>query len=81
MASKDASTVVKMAQQGLDYVHNTFEFVRDGKTTTVAEAMRTITSTFATGHIKGTKPKPSNFQYSVDYLGKVRYFILSCTLT
>jgi hypothetical protein len=57
---------------GLDYVHNTFEFVRDGKSMTVAEAMRTITSSFYTGTIKGTKAKPSNIEYSVNYLKKVR---------
>jgi hypothetical protein len=70
MASKDDLTVVKMAQQGLDYVHNTFEFVRDGKSMTVAEAMRTITSSFYTGEIKGTKEKPTNIEYSVNYLKK-----------
>lgn len=68
---------------GLDYIHNTFEFVRDGKTMSVAEAMRTITSTFYTGIIKGTKAKPTQFEYSVNYLKKVRWrerFAISCGL-
>jgi hypothetical protein len=61
---------LKIANAGLDYLHNTFEFIRDGKTMKLSEAMATIKSTFHTGFIKGTKSKPDKFEYTVPYKGK-----------
>ena len=37
-------TALKVAQTGLDYMHNQFEFVRDGKVMSLATAMSTITA-------------------------------------
>jgi len=58
---------LKMAQAGLDYLHENFEFIRDGKTMKLSEAMSKITATFETGVLKGNKPKPAKFDYTVPY--------------
>ena len=42
---------VQVAADGLAYMHDTFEFGRDGKVTSLAEAMATITSRYAPSHI------------------------------
>ncbi|EDQ87551.1 uncharacterized protein MONBRDRAFT_37825 [Monosiga brevicollis MX1] len=48
-------TALKVAQTGLDYMHNQFEFVRDGKVMSLATAMSTITASFpGTMTIKGS---------------------------
>jgi hypothetical protein len=51
---------VKGAEAGLEWLHSNFEFIRDGKTMPLSEAMSTIKSSFKTGTIKGSKPKPSS---------------------
>ncbi len=49
-----------MCNAGLDYLHNTFEFIRDGKTYTLREAMKSITASFpASKTIRGTGTKAS----------------------
>jgi hypothetical protein len=69
-AKSDPKTCVKIAQQGLDYLHNHFVFLRDDKVLTLAQAMKEIKGTFHTGFMKGTKPKPEKFNYKIPYLGK-----------
>jgi len=69
-AKSDAKTCVKIAQQGLDYLHNHFTFIRDDKATTFAKAMQIYTGSFETGTIKGNAPKPDSFNYKIPYLGK-----------
>ena len=44
--------------------------MRDGKTMSFAKAMSDIKSSFATGHIKGEKPKPASFELGVPYKGQ-----------
>lgn len=58
LESKDAA--VASAQAGLDWVHNNFEFVRDGTGMTLSEAMSSITGSFETGFVKGSKPRPAS---------------------
>lgn len=50
---------VESAKAGLHWVHNNFEFIRDGKSMKMAEAMSSISGTFETGVLKGSKPKPT----------------------
>lgn len=61
---------LKGAQGGLDSLHNNFEFIRDGKTFKLAEAMKQFKGTYSTGFIQGKKPKPSNPEFVVPYKGK-----------
>jgi hypothetical protein len=58
---------LKMAKAGLDYLHNNFEFFRNGKSMKFSEAMSTITGSFETGFIQGTKKKPEKFEFTVPY--------------
>jgi len=58
------------ANAGIDWMHNNFEFIRDGKTYKVAEAMKAFKGTFQTGTIKGKNPKPDTPEYGVPYKGK-----------
>ena len=55
LKSKDAA--VAGSKAGLEWVHNNFEFIRDGRSMKLAEAMSTITSSFETGFVKGRKPR------------------------
>eukprot|EP00730_Choanoeca_flexa_P018259 TRINITY_DN8871_c0_g3_i1.p1 TRINITY_DN8871_c0_g3~~TRINITY_DN8871_c0_g3_i1.p1 ORF type:complete len:779 (+),score=232.77 TRINITY_DN8871_c0_g3_i1:30-2366(+) len=51
---KNPETALKVAEDGLEYLHNTFEFGRDGKVMSLATAMETITDSFpGTMTIKG----------------------------
>ena len=43
---RSRATCVAVCQAGLDYVHNTFPFVRDGKSMPLAEAMAQIKTSF-----------------------------------
>eukprot|EP01127_Copromyxa_protea_P001410 TRINITY_DN11410_c0_g1_i1.p1 TRINITY_DN11410_c0_g1~~TRINITY_DN11410_c0_g1_i1.p1 ORF type:complete len:725 (-),score=176.21 TRINITY_DN11410_c0_g1_i1:99-2273(-) len=69
-AKADTKKCVQIAQAGLDYLHNNFEFIRDGKSMKLSEAMANIKDSFHTGIIKGTKPKPSSPEYTIPYKGK-----------
>jgi len=68
-AKSDSKTCVKIAQQGLDYLHNNFVFIRDDKVTSLAKAMKEYKGSFETGFIKGSLPKPDKFNYKIPYLG------------
>ena len=50
---------VKSSKAGLEWVHSNFEFVRDGKNMKLSEAMSSITGSFETGFLRGTKPRPA----------------------
>ncbi|CAM9178282.1 unnamed protein product, partial [Choristocarpus tenellus] len=69
LASKEAT--IKSSKAGLEWVHSNFEFVRDGKTLKLAEAMSSIKTTFETGFIKGSLPKPAATNLKVPYKGKI----------
>lgn len=62
----------KAAAAGLNWLHQNFEFVRDGKTMPLAEAMTAFKSTFKTGTIKGEKPKSAaGASLKIPYKGKM----------
>lgn len=56
LQSKGAA--VASSQAGLEWMHSNFEFVRDGKCMKLSEAMSSITGSFETGFVKGSKAKP-----------------------
>merc|ERR1712137_456309 len=64
------SNALESAKEGLNSLHNTFEFIRDGETCSVAEAMKRYKGTFHTKTIKGEKPRPSQFDLEVPYKGR-----------
>eukprot|EP01102_Stenamoeba_stenopodia_P013163 TRINITY_DN422_c0_g1_i2.p1 TRINITY_DN422_c0_g1~~TRINITY_DN422_c0_g1_i2.p1 ORF type:complete len:736 (-),score=167.61 TRINITY_DN422_c0_g1_i2:147-2354(-) len=61
---------LKSARAGLKYLHENFQFIRDGKTTSFAEAMKNIEGTFHTGIVKGTAPVKQSHEYVVPYKGQ-----------
>jgi len=67
---KSPEAALAQAKAGLDYLHNNFEFIRDGKPMKFSEGMKTIKGSFHTGFLKGTKPKPSPLELVVPYKGK-----------
>jgi len=70
LACRSPEDCLKIARAGLDYAHSQFEFVRDGKTMSIAQAMDgRLEGTFHTGFIKGDKPKPAKFELEVPYKG------------
>jgi len=66
---KSPEAALAAANAGLQELHNSFDFIRDGKTVKFSEAMRS-NGTFQTGFIKGSKPKPDNQELVVPYKGR-----------
>lgn len=58
----------QIARDGLDHMHNRFEFIRDGKTTTLAEAMQLYGGSYYTMEIQGSGPRQD--EYVVPYRRK-----------
>eukprot|EP01126_Amoeba_proteus_P006512 TRINITY_DN1227_c0_g1_i1.p1 TRINITY_DN1227_c0_g1~~TRINITY_DN1227_c0_g1_i1.p1 ORF type:complete len:579 (-),score=101.90 TRINITY_DN1227_c0_g1_i1:139-1875(-) len=69
-ASETPENCVKIARDGLTYLHQAFDFIRDDKTMSLASAMKTYKGTFSTGVIKGSKPRPDNYEFVIPYLDK-----------
>jgi hypothetical protein len=70
LASPQAA--LKVANAGLDWAYNHFEFVRDGETMTFNQALdKYKTHNFKTGVIKGTGAKPK-FELKVPFLKSSR---------
>jgi len=69
ISAQSPENALQIARDGLAYLHNNFEFIRDGKTYKLAEAMRTIKSSFETGFIRGTG-KRSTTELVVEYKGQ-----------
>jgi len=67
LAGESPEKCIDACKAGLQYLHDSFEFIRDGKTMKLSEAMATINGSFATGFVKGTKPKPEKYDYVVEY--------------
>merc|ERR1712232_1411334 len=64
------SNALEAAKEGLNSLHNTFEFIRDDDTCSVAEAMKRYKGSFNTMTVKGQKPRPSQFELEVPYKGR-----------
>ncbi|CAM9418525.1 unnamed protein product [Ectocarpus fasciculatus] len=69
LQSKEAA--VASSKAGLEWVHNNFEFVREGKSMKLAAAMSSITGSFETAVVKGTKPKPTETVLQVPYKDEI----------
>jgi hypothetical protein len=68
---KSPAAALKVAEAGLTAAHKLFQFVRDGKETSLHEAMDTYTKgTLETATVKGTGPKRGAAQLSIPYGGK-----------
>jgi hypothetical protein len=68
---KSPAAALKVAEAGLAAAHKLFQFVRDGKETSLLEAMDTYTSgSLETATIKGAGPKRGAAQLSIPYGGK-----------
>jgi len=62
---------LRSAAAGLEVMHQKFDFIRDGKTYKLAQAM-TLPGSFSTGFVQGEKPKPQNgYSLEVPYKGKI----------
>jgi hypothetical protein len=57
---------LKSARAGLKHLHENFQFIRDGKTTSFVDAMKNIQGTFHTYTVKGTAPKQTH-EYVVPF--------------
>ncbi|KNC84373.1 hypothetical protein SARC_03418 [Sphaeroforma arctica JP610] len=52
----DAKAAVIGAEAGLEHMHDQFQFVRDGTAMSISKAMTSISTSFETGIVKGSKP-------------------------
>lgn len=66
---------VKSSKAGLEWVHNHFEFVRDEKSMKLSQAMTSITGSFETGFLQGTKPRPAESVLEVSLVFVFRPFV------
>ena len=73
VSAESPECALGIARSGLKSLYNRFEFVRDGRTHTLAAALdgHTFPGGFGTGFIMGGKPKPSRFELGVPYNGGV----------
>ena len=73
LSAKTPEAALAVANGGLKYMYDHFQFMRDGKEYSLAEALDspTFSGSFATGFIEGSKPKPDKFVLEVPYMGKV----------
>ena len=70
LACKSRSNALNIANDGLNYLHNTMRFERDGEDISLSEAMKKFTSgSYETGFIRGTGKKGSG-KAEVPYQGK-----------
>ncbi|KAL1507710.1 hypothetical protein AB1Y20_007323 [Prymnesium parvum] len=61
----------QVARAGVAFMYDHFDFVRDGRTYKLRDALSTFTGSFSTGFIRGSKPKPASFELEVPYEGRV----------
>mmetsp|Transcript_803 Transcript_803/g.1546 ORF Transcript_803/g.1546 Transcript_803/m.1546 type:complete len:768 (-) Transcript_803:236-2539(-) len=72
LSAKSEENALSVAKAGLNFLHNKFEFIRDGKSMPLAQAMSTLNAeSFDTATIHGTKSLPAEPTYEVPYHGKV----------
>eukprot|EP00004_Rigifila_ramosa_P026569 TRINITY_DN832_c0_g1_i1.p1 TRINITY_DN832_c0_g1~~TRINITY_DN832_c0_g1_i1.p1 ORF type:complete len:530 (-),score=132.65 TRINITY_DN832_c0_g1_i1:363-1910(-) len=71
LAAKSPTAAVSIAAAGLECLHNKFEFVRDGQTMSLAEAMANPGAKFETGFIQGTGKRQPNATLEVPYKDRV----------
>lgn len=71
LSCQSEANCLQIARDGLAYMHKNFEFIRNGKTTSLEEAMASIKTSFA-GQltVKGSGPRPAAFSYTVPYRAK-----------
>jgi hypothetical protein len=69
LSAASPAQALQIARDGLEYLHNNFEFIRDGKTYKLAEAMKSITGSFETGVIRG-QATAIKHDLEVEYKGK-----------
>ncbi|KAJ3129763.1 Very-long-chain (3R)-3-hydroxyacyl-CoA dehydratase PASTICCINO 2 [Nowakowskiella sp. JEL0407] len=68
LSLQSPENALNMAKAGLDYCYKNFEFARDGKITSLDDAMQTyVTPIFKTGFIKGSCAKTPTPELSVPY--------------
>ena len=73
LACKSRANALNIANDGLNYLHNTMRFERDGEDISLSEAMKKFTSgTYETGFIRGTGKKGSG-KAEVPYQGKDKF--------
>jgi hypothetical protein len=58
LSLKTPEASIAVAKAGLESAMSSFDFIRDGKSMKLKDAMAAITGGFETGVVKGTKPKP-----------------------
>ncbi|KAK3237614.1 hypothetical protein CYMTET_52325 [Cymbomonas tetramitiformis] len=71
---KSPEVALSAARAGLESVYSSFEFIRDGKTSKLSEAMDSLTSeSFSTGTIQGNKTlDPATRKIVMPYKGKTQ---------
>lgn len=68
LSAKSPKNALTIAKAGLDYLHSNFDFVRDGQSMKLKEAMKKFTGSFETGVIKGKMKRPDKFELEVPYI-------------
>ena len=73
LSAQSPEAALAVANGGLDYMYNNFQFLRDGQEYSLKQAVEggLFTGTFSTGYIEGNKPKPSKLTLEVPYKGQV----------
>eukprot|EP00005_Dracoamoeba_jomungandri_P005462 CAMPEP_0174260338 /NCGR_PEP_ID=MMETSP0439-20130205/9637_1 /TAXON_ID=0 /ORGANISM="Stereomyxa ramosa, Strain Chinc5" /LENGTH=529 /DNA_ID=CAMNT_0015344559 /DNA_START=19 /DNA_END=1608 /DNA_ORIENTATION=+ len=71
LSLQSPENALSIARNGLDWIYENFEFVRDGETMNLNEALENIKGSFYTGFVQGTVKKPTNGpELEIPYKGK-----------
>jgi hypothetical protein len=71
MSLKSPAEAVRASAAGLEWMHNNFEFIRDGKSVKFSEAMQSSGTCFHSGFIKGKTVRKSSAPLEVRRLAHV----------
>lgn len=71
LSARSSEDALKMAETGLNYMYEKFEFIRDGETVSLEEAMTKYTGTYETGVVKGKHDMMEKKELQVPYKGRM----------
>lgn len=68
---KSPELPVKMAQAGIDYLYNSFDFQRGGTVRKFAQAVNEEKGTFQVGTVKGKEARKEKYELEIPYRGQI----------
>lgn len=71
LSARSSEDALKIAEAGLNYLYEKFEFIRDGETISLEDSMTKYTGTYETGVVKGKHDITEKKELQVPYKGRI----------